>query len=105
MRWIIYVAIAVGLHAQSQSVPQDPEKARMEGVVLNAVTNEPLRKSRLSTGPVTPSSRQLGDWLWHQTALGAALQSLRRTHLQSDDDRLKLVATMFLVPGARVPAA
>ncbi len=52
-------------------------------------------------GAVAPSSRQLGDWLWQQTALGAALQSLRRTHLQSDDERLKTVAAMFLVPGAR----
>ncbi|MBV8167487.1 MAG: hypothetical protein JO021_11885 [Alphaproteobacteria bacterium] len=48
-----------------------------------------------------PSSKQLGDWLWQQTALGAALQSLRRTHLASADERLKTVATMFLVPGAR----
>jgi hypothetical protein len=54
-------------------------------------------------GPTRPSSKQLGDWLWQQTALGAALQHLRRTHLQSPDDRLKLVATMFLVPAARVP--
>jgi hypothetical protein len=55
-------------------------------------------------GPAKPSSRQVGDWFWHDTAAGAALQTLRRTHLDSADERLKLIATMFLVPGARVPA-
>jgi len=54
-------------------------------------------------GTARPSSRQLGDWFWHQTAAGAALFALRQTHLASPDDRLKLIATMFLVPGARVP--
>jgi hypothetical protein len=58
-----------------------------------------------AAGGATPSSRQVGDWFWHQTAAGAALQMLRRQHLASPDDRLKLVATMFLVPGARVPPA
>ncbi len=52
-----------------------------------------------------PSSRQIGDWFWNQTAVGAALLALRQAHLASPDERLKLIATMFLVPGARVPAA
>jgi hypothetical protein len=52
-----------------------------------------------------PSSRQLGDWFWNETAAGAALFALRRVHVDSADDRLKLIAAMFLVPGARVPPA
>lgn len=58
-----------------------------------------------AAGGAKPSSRQVGDWFWNQTAAGAALQMLRQQHLASTDDRLKLVATMFLVPGARVPPA
>ena len=54
-------------------------------------------------GAAKPSSRQIGDWFWNQTAAGAALFALRQAHLASSDDRLKLIATMFLVPGARVP--
>jgi hypothetical protein len=50
-----------------------------------------------------PSSRQLGDWLWNATALGAALQVLRRDCLAGDDERLKTVAAFF-VPALRVPA-
>ena len=50
-----------------------------------------------------PSSKQLGDWLWNETALGAALQALRRAGLASDDERLKTVAAFF-VPALRVPA-
>jgi len=57
-----------------------------------------------SAGGTQPSSRQVDDWFWHDTAAGATFQALRRTHLASPDDRLKLIATMFLVPGARVPA-
>jgi hypothetical protein len=58
-----------------------------------------------SAGAALPSSRQIGDWFWHDTAAGAGLQALRQAHLDSGDDRLKLIATMFLVPGARVPPA
>jgi hypothetical protein len=36
------------LAQQPQPVPQDPEKAALEGQVLNAVTNEPLRKASLT---------------------------------------------------------
>jgi hypothetical protein len=48
------------------------------------------------------SSKQLGDWLWNETALGAALQVLRRDCLAGDDERLKTVAAFF-VPALRVP--
>ena len=50
-----------------------------------------------------PSSAQLGDWLWNETALGAAIQALRRDFLAGDDERLKQVA-FFFVPTLRVPA-
>ena len=50
-----------------------------------------------------PSSKQLGDWLWNETALGAGLQTLRRDCLGGDDERLKAVAAFF-VPALRVPA-
>ena len=49
-----------------------------------------------------PSSQQQGDWLWNGTALGAALQVLRRDCLAGDDERLKAVAAFF-VPALRVP--
>ena len=49
-----------------------------------------------------PSSTQLGDWLWNDTALGAGLQALRRDCLAGDDERLKAVAAFF-VPALRVP--
>ena len=50
-----------------------------------------------------PSSKQLGDWLWNETALGAGLQVLRRDCLAGDDERLKAVAAFF-VPALRQPA-
>lgn len=48
------------------------------------------------------SSKQLGDWLWNESALGAALQVLRQQCLAGDDEGLKAVAAFF-VPALRVP--
>lgn len=58
-----------------------------------------------AAGPAKPSSRQLGDWLWNDTATGAAIHALRAVLLHSEDQRLKLIAENFIVPGARVRAA
>jgi hypothetical protein len=55
--------------------------------------------------PGTPSSRQLGDWLWNTTAAGRAIFALRRANLDADDDRLKLIASNFMVPAVRALAA
>lgn len=51
-----------------------------------------------------PSSRQLGDWLWNKTATGAAIQALRVALQASEDGRLKLIVSNFMVPSPRVPA-
>jgi hypothetical protein len=53
-------------------------------------------------GGEKPSSRQLGDWFWNETAAGAAIHALRTACLASDDERLKLIAGNFMVPAARV---
>jgi hypothetical protein len=50
----------------------------------------------------TASSRQLGDWLWNNTAAGAAIHALREIGLASEDERLKLIGGNFLVPALRV---
>jgi len=53
-------------------------------------------------GGKKPSSRQLGDWLWNQTALGAALDEARRWLMTHGGDRGKAVAPFF-VPALRLP--
>jgi hypothetical protein len=55
--------------------------------------------------PGLPSSRQLGDWLWNQTAVGRAFFALRRAYLDAADERLKLIAGNFVVPSVRAMAA
>jgi len=49
-----------------------------------------------------PSSKQLGDWLWNETATGAAIRELRRRLMADEDERAKLIGGMFLVPALRV---
>jgi hypothetical protein len=56
-------------------------------------------------GAAKPSSKQLADWFWNDTAAGAAIFALRKAHLASPDDRLKAIAGLLLVPGVRVPSA
>jgi hypothetical protein len=53
-------------------------------------------------GTARPSSRQLGDWLWNETATGAALYALRDVLLTQDDERLRLIVANFMVPAARM---
>jgi hypothetical protein len=55
-----------------------------------------------AAGTAKPSSRQLGDWFWNETAPGAAIHALRAACLSSEDERLKLIAGNFMVPAARV---
>jgi hypothetical protein len=55
-----------------------------------------------AAGSARPSSRQLGDWFWNETAVGAAIQALREACLSSEDERLKLIAGNFMVPAARI---
>jgi len=53
-------------------------------------------------GGARPSSRQLGDWLWDATAIGAAIRKVRRLLLAGEDERAKQIAGLLLVPRLRV---
>ena len=55
-----------------------------------------------AAGAAEPSSRQLGDWLWNDTAAGAAIIALRALGLASEDERVKAVLGNFMVPAMRV---
>ncbi len=57
-----------------------------------------------AAGAAKPSSRQLGDWLWNETATGAAIHALRQVLQASEDERLRLIVSNFMVPAARVRA-
>ena len=57
-----------------------------------------------AAGPAKPSSRELGDWLWNETATGAALYALREMLLTQDDERLRLIVANFMVPAVRMRA-
>jgi hypothetical protein len=58
-----------------------------------------------AAGAAKPSSRQLGDWFWNESATGAAMHVLREVLQASDDDRLKLIVANFMVPATRVRSA
>ena len=55
-------------------------------------------------GTAKPSSRQLTDWFWNETATGAALHVLREVLQVQEDERLRLIVSNFVVPAARVRA-
>jgi hypothetical protein len=58
-----------------------------------------------ASGSAKPSSVQLTDWFWNDTAAGAAIRVLREVLQAQEDDRLRLIASNFIVPAARVRAA
>ena len=53
-------------------------------------------------GTAKPSSRQLTDWFWNETATGAAIHLLREVLQAHQDERLRLIVSNFVVPAARV---
>ena len=55
-------------------------------------------------GTAKPSSRQLTDWFWDETATGAAIHVLREVLQAQEDERLRLIVSNFVVPAARVRA-
>jgi hypothetical protein len=57
-----------------------------------------------AAGPAKPSSHQLTDWFWNETATGAAIHALRAVLLAHEDERLRLIVSNFIVPSARVLA-
>ena len=57
-----------------------------------------------AAGSAKPSSRQLTDWFWNETATGAAIHGLREILLTDKDERLRLIVSNFIVPSARVRA-
>ena len=83
--------------------PASPVAEMSSGLALRFAIDD-LKAFALEAAIVSgrPSSRQLGDWLWNGTALGAALQAVRRDCLAGDDERLKQLA-FFFVPALRVP--
>jgi hypothetical protein len=85
--------------------PESPSAEMSAPLVLRFAVDD-LKAAYIEvalSGSAKPSSKQLGDWLWNDTAAGAAIFALRSMHLTSEDERLKAIAGLFLVPGVRVP--
>jgi hypothetical protein len=56
------------------------------------------------SGSAKPSSSQLTDWFWNETATGSAIHVLREMLQAHEDERLRLIVSNFMVPAARVRA-
>jgi hypothetical protein len=85
--------------------PESPSAEMSAPLVLRFAVDD-LKAAYIEvalSGFAKPSSKQLGDWLWNDTAAGAAIFALRSMYLTTDDERLKAIAGLFLVPGVRVP--
>lgn len=55
-----------------------------------------------AAGTAKPSSSQLTDLFWNETASGAAIHVLREVLQAQEDERLRLIVSNFAVPAARV---
>ena len=83
--------------------PESPS-AEMSAVLTLRFAVDDLKAAYIEvalSGSARPSSKQLGDWFWNDTAAGTATFALRSMYLTSEDERLKAIAGLFLVPGVR----
>jgi hypothetical protein len=88
-----------------EQTPESPSAEMSAPLTLRFAVDD-LKAAHIEvalSGSARPSSKQLGDWLWNDTAAGAAIFASRNMYLTSDDERLKAIAGLFLVPGLRVP--
>ena len=74
------------------------------GPDFERIPERKLRGRHLAAGAeaAKPSSRQLTDWFWNETATGAAIHVLREVLQAHEDERLRLIVSNFVVPAARV---
>lgn len=88
--------------------PQDSPRPNMSAVLTLRFAVDDLKAYYIEAalaGPGKPSSKQLGDWFWDETAAGAAIFALRRIYRTNEDERVATIAERFLVPGVRLLSA
>ena len=59
----------------------------------------------VSAQPGDASHSQLNDWFWNETVAAGVLRQLKQRCLESDDEAIKLLGTVLLVPVAHIEAA
>jgi hypothetical protein len=91
--------VADWLRGQAPPSPRDGFSAPL---MLRFAVDDVKAYCLEAAGAAKPSSRQLGDWFWNETATGVAIHALREMLLASKDERLSLIVGNFMVPAARV---
>lgn len=84
--------------------PASPREGYSAPLILRFVVDD-LKAYGLeaaAAGRAKPSSVQLTDWFWNETATGAAIHLLRKVLQAHEDERLRLIVSNFIVPAARV---
>jgi hypothetical protein len=97
--------VATWLREPSAKDPPSSPVADLSPVLCLRFAVDDLKAYALEAaieGGGRPSSKQLGDWLWNETATGAAIRELRLRLIEAEDERAKLIGGMFLVPALRV---
>jgi len=84
--------------------PQSPREGFSAPLILRFAVDDVKAYclEAAAAGPAKPSSRQLGDWFWNMTSAGTAIHALREALQASEDERLRLIVSNFMVPAARV---
>jgi hypothetical protein len=111
MKTALFLALPLAIVAQPpQPVPQDPAKARLEGQVLNSVTNEPLHKTRLTlrmnAAAMTAGRQQQPATTSTYTVTSDAMGKFEFANVDPGDYQLSIRRDGFavLVLGARYAA-
>jgi hypothetical protein len=76
----------------------------VDRAILSGRRSEGVWPGTAGAGAAKPSSRQLTDWFWNETATGAAIHVLREVLQAHEDERLRLIVSNFVVPAGRHPS-
>ena len=87
--------------AETQPDNPDPDVPLSEHLKLAVEDLRAWYTEAITARPGGAGSRELSDWFWGETRIGAALLAVGRRLGDGDDETLARVATLFLVPRAQ----
>ena len=89
-----------------EELPQspDPDRTLADAIRVRAEDLKAFMLESASAQPGSPSADQLNDWFWNETKTAEVFQQMRQICIEQDDQSMRLLGNLLLVPWSRVGA-
>jgi len=88
-----------------EGIPESPSKDLPLGLALKFAAEDLkayyTEAVSAQPGPAAPSSEQLADWFWGETAAGKALFAVKEACMKGEDSFIQTVGGMLIIPMAQ----